>query len=92
METDKHLDEKLHEIAKKRAEGICSKHIAQIEKSEFSKNRTTQMSEDARNAWCEISRPDLYSSDLSDNEKPKPFIKESYILDIFCFCPTRSEG
>lgn len=92
METDKHLHEKLQEIAKKRAEGICSKHIAHIEKSEFSTNKTIQMSEDARNAWCEISHPGFYTSDLSENQKPNLFIKESYILDIFCSSPTRGDS
>lgn len=92
METDKHLHEKLQEIAKKRAEGTCSKQIAYIEKRELSKNITTQMSEDARNAWCEISHPGFYTSDLSDNQKPNLFIKESYILDIFCSCPTRGDS
>lgn len=67
METEKHLDEKLQEIAKKRAESICSKCLVDIENDEFSAIRTEQMSEKARNAWSEISRPYFYTSELSED-------------------------
>lgn len=67
METDKHLDKKLQKIAKKRAKRICSNYIVAIENSEF--NTTTQMSEEARKALSEISRPNFYrpTPDLSEN-------------------------
>lgn len=67
METDKHLDKKLQKIAKKKAKRICSNYINVIENSES--NTTTRMSEEARMALSEISRPNFYrpTSDLSEN-------------------------
>ncbi len=63
-ETDKHLDEKLRQIAKKRAEGICSNHICDIENIEFRYNITTEISEKATEAWSNISRSNFYVEKL----------------------------
>ncbi|KAI2660564.1 Calcium homeostasis modulator protein 2 [Labeo rohita] len=63
-ETDKHLDETLRQMAKRRAERICSNYICDIENSEFRYNENKQISEKAMEAWSNISRSNFYVEKL----------------------------
>lgn len=63
-ETDKHLDERLRQIAKKRAERICSNHICDIENNEFRHKENEQIKEKATEAWSKISRSNFYDEKL----------------------------
>lgn len=79
-ETDKHLDEKLRQIAKQRAERICSSHICDIETSEFRSNITKQITEKATEAWSNISRSNFYAEKL-----PKDMNHEYMSNDLLYF-------